>query len=124
MSNTNPDGKKTGSFRFAAIDKYVETYIVSPKETILPGKDMVQWGDGNAYPDYLLELYKSVPTLQAIINGNVDFITGDEITILKPGTPSGSRCGASHWIMNSTGDSASRSSVTSPGGLPRFITWI
>ena len=71
----------TGSFRFAAIDQYVETYVVSPKETILNGKDMVQWGDGNAYPDYLLELYKSVPTLQAIINGNVDFITGDEVTI-------------------------------------------
>ena len=88
MSNTNPDGKMTGSFRFAAIDQYVETYIVSPKETNLQGKDMVQWGDGDAY------------------------------------TPSGSRCGASHWIMNSTGDSASRSSVTSPGGLPRFITWI
>jgi hypothetical protein len=82
MSNTKPDGRVTGSFRFAAIDQYVETYVVSPKETILTGKDMVQWGDGNAYPDYLLELYKSVPTLQAIINGNVDFITGDEVTIV------------------------------------------
>lgn len=82
MSNTKPDGKETRSFRFAAIDQYVETYVVSPKETILTGKDMVQWGDGNAYPDYLLELYKSVPTLQSIINGNVDFITGDEVTIV------------------------------------------
>ena len=82
MSNTNPDGKMTGSFRFAAIDQYVETYVVSPKETILHGKDMVQWGDNDAYPDYLLELYKSVPTLQAIINGNVDFITGDEVSIV------------------------------------------
>lgn len=82
MSNTNPEKERvTGSFRFAAIDQYVETYVVSPKETILNGKDMVQWGDGDAYPDYLLELYKSVPTLQAIINGNVDFITGDEVTI-------------------------------------------
>ena len=80
MSNTNPE-RVTGSFRFAAIDQYVETYVVSPKETILSVKDMVQWGDGDAYPDYLLELYKSVPTLQAIINGNVDFITGDEVTI-------------------------------------------
>ncbi len=82
MSNTNPEKERvTGSFRFAAIDQYVETYVVSPKETILSGKDMVQWGDGDAYPEYLLELYKSVPTLQAIINGNVDFITGDEVTI-------------------------------------------
>ena len=82
MSNTNPNGNVTGSFRFAAIDQYVETYVVSPKETNLQGKDMVQWGEGDAYPDYLLSLYKSVPTLQAIVNGNVDFITGDEITIL------------------------------------------
>ena len=82
MSNTNPNGKVTGSFRFAAIDQYVETYVVSPKETNLSGKDMVQWGEGDAYPDYLLSLYKSVPTLQAIVNGNVDFITGDEVTIL------------------------------------------
>lgn len=73
---------KTGSFRFAAIDQYVETYVVSPKETNLSGKDRVQWGEGDAYADYLLSLYKSVPTLQAIVNGNVDFITGDEITIL------------------------------------------
>ena len=81
MSNTNPDGKMTGSFRFAAIDKYVETYVVSPKETILHGKDMVQWGDGDAYPDYLLELYNSVPTLRSIINGNIDYIAGDDVTI-------------------------------------------
>ena len=81
MSNTNPE-MKTGSFRFAAIDQYVETYVVSPKETNLSGKDRVQWGEGDAYADYLLSLYKSVPTLQAIVNGNVDFITGDEITIL------------------------------------------
>ena len=81
MSNTNPDGKMTGSFRFAAIDQYVETYVVSPKETNLQGKDMVQWGDNDAYPDYLLELYNSVPTLRSIINGNIDYIAGDDVTI-------------------------------------------
>lgn len=93
------DGRmRSGSFRFAAIDQYTETYVVSPRETALPGKDMVQWGDGNSYPDYLLDLYKSVPTLQAIINGNVDFITGDEITILPltDSLPAGE--------MNSRGD--------------------
>lgn len=84
MSNTNPEKERvTGSFRFAAIDQYVETYVVSPKETILSGKDMVQWGDGNAYCDYLLDLYKSVPTLQAIINGNIDYIAGDDVRIVK-----------------------------------------
>lgn len=101
MSNTKQSNDSEGmkaSVRFAAIDKYVESNMVSPKETLLSGKDMVQWGDGDAYPDYLLELYKNVPTLQAIINGNVDFITGDEITItpLTESLPAGK--------MNKSGD--------------------
>ena len=84
MSNTKLiDGeRKSGSFRFAAIDQYTETYIISPKETFNLSKDLMEWGTGNCYPDYLLELYNTVPTLRAIINGNIDFITGDEITIL------------------------------------------
>ena len=84
MNSTKPnDGvKKTGTFRFAAIDQYTETYIISPKETFNVSKDLMEWGTGNAYPDYLLDLYNSVPTLRSIINGNIDFITGDEITIL------------------------------------------
>ena len=85
MSNTthnDQEGKKvSGNFRFAAIDQYVETYIVSPKETNLQGKDMVQWGDGDSYPNYLLELYNSVPTLRSIINGNIDYIAGDDVNI-------------------------------------------
>lgn len=71
----------SGSFRFAAIDQYQESYILSPKESFIASKDLMEWGDGNIYPDYLLELYNTVPTLRAIINGNIDFITGDEITI-------------------------------------------
>lgn len=84
MSSTtqNEVKKHTGAFRFAAIDQYQETYIVSPKETFVSSRDLMEWGDGNAYPDYLLELYNNVPTLRAIINGNIDFITGDEVTIL------------------------------------------
>ena len=77
MSNTI---KKRASVSFAAIDQYVETNIVMPTEK-KSGKDFVEWGDGNAYPDYLLELYNSVSTLRSIINGNVDFITGDDVTI-------------------------------------------
>ena len=84
MSNMKQiDGeRKSGTFRFAAIDQYTETYIISPKETFNISKDLMEWGTGNSYPDYLLELYNSVPTLRAIINGNIDFITGDEISIL------------------------------------------
>lgn len=83
MSSTKQnDGRVTGAVRFAAIDQYTETYIVSPKEKLNSSRDLMEWGDGNLYPDYLLELYNTVPTLRSIINGNIDYITGDEITIL------------------------------------------
>ena len=66
---------------FAALDPWLKTHIVSPKETVVRGKDLVEWGDLNAYPDYLLELSKTVPTLRSIIVGTVDFVAGDDITI-------------------------------------------
>lgn len=67
---------------FAAIDQYVESNIVSAREKVLTNKNYVEWGDGNRYPDYLLDLYNNVPTLRTIINGNVDYIAGDDVTIL------------------------------------------
>lgn len=79
MSNTK-DNKVLVSF--SAIDPWLERNIVSPAETPVHGKDYVQWGDNNAYPDYLLELVKTVPTLRSIIQGTVDFIVGDDATIL------------------------------------------
>lgn len=88
MSNTK-DNKVLVSF--SAIDPWLERNIVSPAETPVHGKDYVQWGDGNAYPDYLLELVNSVPTLLSIVQGTVDFIVGDDVSILplrdglKPG---------------------------------------
>ena len=83
---------------FAAIDPFIESNIVSPKETAVHGKDFIEWGDGNAYPDYLLSLNETVPTLRSIINGTVDFIAGDDVTIapLRPGLEAGT--------MNTRGD--------------------
>lgn len=99
MSNTKPSERRTGNFRFAAIDQYTETYIVSPREKVNTSRDLVEWGDGNIYPDYLLELYNTVPTLRSIVNGNIDYITGDEVTIqpLTENLPDG--------MMNRRGDS-------------------
>lgn len=82
MSSTKQSNTKRGSFSFAAIDPYLESNIVLPTEKVLTGRDMVEWGTRNAYPDYLLDLYNTVPTLRSIINGNIDYITGDEVTIL------------------------------------------
>ena len=79
MSNTK-ENKVLVSF--SAIDPWLERNIVSPAETPVHGKDYVQWGDGNGYPDYLLELVKTVPTLRSIVQGTVDFIVGDDVSIL------------------------------------------
>ena len=73
---------KRSSFSFAAIDKFVEDYIVLPTEKLISGKDMVEWGTRNSYPDYLLELYNNVPTLRSIINGNIDYVSGDDVSIM------------------------------------------
>lgn len=78
MSNTK-ENKVLVSF--SAIDPWLERNIVAPTEAPVRGKDYVSWGDFNSYPDYLLELAKSVPTLRSIIQGTVDFIVGDDTTI-------------------------------------------
>ena len=82
---------------FAAIDQYVETNIVLPTERVT-NRDFVEWGKGNNYPGYLLDLYNNVTTLRSIINGNIDFITGDDVSIL----PLGDRF--AEGIMNTRGD--------------------
>ena len=79
--NSTKDNSIRANIALAALDPYLEQSIVSPKETVVKGKDFVEWGDGNGYPDYLLELTKTVPTLRSIINGTVDFIVGDDVTI-------------------------------------------
>ena len=69
------------------MDPYMESNVPSPTEKEMEGKDMVQWGDRNLYPEFLWELYNSVPSLRAIINGTTDFIAGDEQTIQVAGYP-------------------------------------
>ena len=82
MSSTKQNNSRRSAFSFAAIDSYLETNVVSPVEKVLAGRDMVEWGTRNAYPDYLLDLYNNVPTLRSIINGNIDYVAGDDVTIM------------------------------------------
>ena len=98
MSNTEQNKPARARISFAAIDPYVDTNIVLPVEKFVPAKDLVEWGTRNSYPDYLLDLYNNVPTLRAIINGNIDFIAGDDVSILPltQHLPNG--------IMNNRGD--------------------
>ena len=82
MSNTKQNKPSRAGFSFAAIDPYVDNKMILPVERFVSGKDLVEWGNRNSYPDYLLDLYNNVPTLRSIINGNIDFVTGDDVSIL------------------------------------------
>ena len=99
MSNTKQNKPSRAGFSFAAIDPYVDNKMILPVERFVSGKDLVEWGNRNSYPDYLLDLYNNVPTLRSIINGNIDFITGDDVSILPltDNLPNGQ--------MNNRGDS-------------------
>ncbi len=94
MSSTKTN--KRAAVAFMAIDQYAESHIVSAAEKNLPGQNRVIWGEGNRFPDYLLELYENVPTLGSIINGNVDYIAGDDVSINAPDFVEG--------VMNGRGD--------------------
>lgn len=96
MSNTTKEVKRA-TLSFAALDTYVEKNIISPVEKNIISKNMVEWGEGNKYPDYLLDLYNNVPTLRSIINGNIDYIAGDDVTILPLN-------GLANGKMNKKGD--------------------
>lgn len=79
MSNTEV---KRSNVAFAAIDPYIESNIVLPTEKKNNARDFIEWGTNNQYPDYLLDLYNNVATLRSVIDGCVDYIAGDDVTIL------------------------------------------
>ena len=82
-ANSNPETKRV-AVSFAAIDQYLESYIVAPVEKRAPGKSMVEWGTVNRYPQYLVELYDNVTTLHTIVDGDVDFVAGDDVHLTVP----------------------------------------
>ena len=73
----NKDNNARVAVSFAAIDPFVQQNIILPTEKKVQGKDMVEWGERNLYPDYLLDLYKTTSSLRSVINGTADFIVGD-----------------------------------------------
>lgn len=78
MDNT-PTTTANKVIKFAALDPYIETNIVSPVESKTRDRGFIKWGDNNAYPGYLLDLYRNVTSLRSVINGCVDFTVGDDV---------------------------------------------
>lgn len=95
------------SVAFAAIDPYIQKEIPAPTEKRTT-RGYLEWGDRNAFPNYLLELRKSTPTLRSIIGGSVDFVTGDDITIapLTEALPGGKMNGRGDTIREQVHDLA------------------
>ena len=95
MANVQ-DGKVSVSF--AAIDPYRETHMISPKETENSAKNRILWGDRDLFPHYLFDLYENVATLSTIIDGTVDYVAGDDVSILPLGEA------FAEGVMNEKGD--------------------
>lgn len=74
-------GEKSVPVAFAAIDPYIEKNIIEPTEKIVSGRDYVEWGDRNGYPDYLFDLYKGSPTLRSVVDGSVDYVCGNGVEV-------------------------------------------
>lgn len=49
-------------------------------EKKISGKDYIFYGDDNDFPSYLWNLYLKSPISSGIINGTIDFISGNEVT--------------------------------------------
>jgi hypothetical protein len=47
-----------------------------PENKQVQGKDWINWGRDNLYPDYLIDLYLKSARHNAIVNGKVDYIYG------------------------------------------------
>lgn len=72
------ENKKMELF-LAAINPFIQSNSVDNTEKKISGKDFISWGTDNKYPQFLLGLYNDCTTLQSVINGTSDYVTGDEI---------------------------------------------
>lgn len=76
-----------GAVRFAAIDKVIESHIILPTEKEIRQNDyeMIEWGPGNIYPMYLIDLYRSAATLHSVVDGCVDYLSGNSVEFTEVG---------------------------------------
>ena len=72
------ENKELTNLYFAAIEKVVERNIPSYEESEARGKNYIQYGTDNQYPEYLFNLFNDVTSLKTIIQGTSDFVAGDD----------------------------------------------
>ena len=76
LSNTTAN-----EFYFTAVRPYILETAPSNEEAELRGKDYIRWGENDEYGNFLFKCYSECPILQAVINGTVDYVCGDDITL-------------------------------------------
>ena len=54
---------------FAALDPYIQDNIIENNQKEIKGKDIIEYGDKNIYPNYLYDLYENVSVVKSIVNG-------------------------------------------------------
>ena len=78
MSSTKVKNKVV----FSAINPYLVETTPLPIQKEVAGKKYLPYGRFNEYPRFLLDLYEGCSTLKAIIDGNVNYVLGDDFTVL------------------------------------------
>lgn len=78
MSNTKTNKIQVA---FASLPTLQAPAIPVPVQKENSGKKYVSYGNDNRYPDYLLSLYEGCSTLKAIIDGNVNYVMGDDMQV-------------------------------------------
>ena len=79
MSKSKASNEQKVDLFLAALDPYIQTNIVSGYEQKVNGKDFISWGDNNCYSQFLWDNYNGCATLQSIINGTADYVSGDDV---------------------------------------------
>ena len=66
---------------FSLIDTDKDYELPSYEESDTRGKSMVNWGPDNRFPNNLYEMSQNSASLSAIINGTVELIKGEKVTV-------------------------------------------
>ena len=79
----NSTTKRAGKVQvaFTSVPMLDAPAIPLPVQKETSGRKYIPYGMDNRYPDYLLALYSECSTLKAIIDGNVNYVMGDDLQI-------------------------------------------
>ena len=73
------ENKIVNNLKFAEMQSIKE--IPAPEEKKVSGKEYINYGKDNKYPEYLWNLYLRSAILQSIINGCTDYTLGNKIIV-------------------------------------------